>query len=269
MAALSARYADQVEIRAGVCNPDKADKLKSLANVTVVQATMGDEENLTGILKGVDALHIVPPSTENRAQLAIVTAEAAKTAGVKHVGVVSVTTARLPNTIFGGQFAEIESTIGQLGVPYTFVRLPFFAENFWGSKATILLLIQQNLLYWLRQKTRVKLELQFSSILLNTLGKLTTSLAMSSPITILCRAFRKLWVRRSSTLESLTKRLSKDSSEQAYQSGKWMDFWSCSNLWTTVSNQILVMCRLMRQSQEGSLPLLTNGLPRMHLDFNE
>ena len=137
VAALSAKYADQVEIRAGVRNPDKADKLKSLANVTIVQATMGNKENLTGILKGVDALYIVTPPSGNRAQLAISTAEAAKTAGVKHLGVVSVTTARLPNTIIGRQFVEIESTIGQLGVPYTFVRLPFFAENFWGSKATI------------------------------------------------------------------------------------------------------------------------------------
>ena len=137
VAALSARYADQVEIRAGVRNPDKADKLKSLANVTVVQATMGDKENLTAVLKGVDVLHIVPPTTENRAQLAISTAEAAKTAGVKHVGVISSTIARLPNTIIGGQFAEIEGTVGKLGVPCTFVRLPFIAVNLWGFKDTI------------------------------------------------------------------------------------------------------------------------------------
>ena len=137
VAALSAKYADQVEIRAGVRNPDKADKLKSLANVTIVQASMGDKENLTAVLKGVDVLYIVTPTSENRAQLAIATAEAAKTAGVKHLGVVSVTTAGLPNVLYGRQFGEIESTIGQLSVPYTFVRLPYFAENLWASKATI------------------------------------------------------------------------------------------------------------------------------------
>ena len=37
--ALSAKYADKVEIRAGARNPEKADKVKSLAGVTVVQAT--------------------------------------------------------------------------------------------------------------------------------------------------------------------------------------------------------------------------------------
>ena len=137
VAALSVRYADQVEIRAGVRNPDKADKLKSLANVTVVKASMGDKENLTGILKGVNALYIVTPTSEKRTQLAIATVEAAKTAGVKHVGVISVSTAGLPNTLIGGQFAEIEGTVGQLGVPFTFIRLPYFAENLFGSKPTI------------------------------------------------------------------------------------------------------------------------------------
>ena len=99
---------------------------------------MGDKENLKVILKGVDALYIVTPSTKNRAQLVNDTAEAAKDAGVKHLLVVSVTTARLTDTIFGGQFNQIENYIEQLGVPYTFLRLPYFLENLWGFKSTIL-----------------------------------------------------------------------------------------------------------------------------------
>ena len=66
--ALSDKYAGQFDIRAGVRNPDKADKLKALAGVTVVQATQGDTDNLVGILKGVDALYIIAPGIENHAQ---------------------------------------------------------------------------------------------------------------------------------------------------------------------------------------------------------
>ena len=63
--ALSAKHAGKVDIRAGVRNPDKADQLKALPGVTVVQATMGDTDNLVGTLKGVDALFIVTPGVEN------------------------------------------------------------------------------------------------------------------------------------------------------------------------------------------------------------
>ena len=129
VAALAAKYADKVEIRAGVRNPDKADKLKAIAGVKVVQATMGDKDKLKSTLKGVDALYIVTPGAENRAQLTIATAEAAKEAGVKHLLVVSVPTAGLTDTVFGAQYTEIEDTIKKLGVPHTFLRLAIFVEN--------------------------------------------------------------------------------------------------------------------------------------------
>ena len=135
IAALADKYADKLQIRAGVRNPDK---LKAPAGVTVVQATMGDKENLKVTLKGVDALYIITPSTENRAQLVNDTAEAAKDAGVKHLLVVSATTARLAGTIFGDQFGQIEDYIEQLGVPYTILRLPYFLENLWEFKSTIM-----------------------------------------------------------------------------------------------------------------------------------
>ena len=58
--ALSTKYADKLEIRAGVRNPDKADKIK-LPGVTIVQAEMGAKDKLKETLKGVDALFIVTP----------------------------------------------------------------------------------------------------------------------------------------------------------------------------------------------------------------
>jgi len=119
--ALSSKYADKLDIRAGVRDPDKADKLKALSGVTVVKATQGDKEQLVKTFAGVSALYIVTPGTENRAELAIKTAEAAKEAGVEHLLVVSVPVIDI--IIIGKQFKELEETIAKLGVPYTFIRL--------------------------------------------------------------------------------------------------------------------------------------------------
>ena len=126
--ALSTKYADKLEIRAGVRNPDKADKIK-LPGVTVVQAEMGAKDKLKETLKGVDALFIVTPGVESRASLAIATAEAAKEAGVKFILVVSLTTIDLTETMVGRQLFGLEVKISSLGVPYTFIRLPFFVDN--------------------------------------------------------------------------------------------------------------------------------------------
>ena len=134
---LSDKYADKVEIRAGVRDPEKADKVKAITGVNVVKATQGDKAQLVKVFEGVTSLFIVVPGTENRAELSIKTAEAAKEAGVKHLVVVSVPTAEHTDTIFGKQFSKIESSISKLGVPYTFLRLPLFVENYFGFKETI------------------------------------------------------------------------------------------------------------------------------------
>jgi uncharacterized protein YbjT (DUF2867 family) len=136
--ALSSKYADKVDIRAGVRNPESADKLKGLRGVTLVAAEMGGErDKLVSTLKGVDALFIVTPGTKDRAELAISTAEAARDAGVKFLLVVSVLTADLSDTIFGAQFKKLESTVSSFGVTYAFLRLPLFVDNYWGFKDTI------------------------------------------------------------------------------------------------------------------------------------
>ena len=133
---LAEKYGSKVEIRAGVRNPDKADKLKAISGVSVVKAEMGTTE-LKNTLKGVDCLLIVIPAVENRAELAISTAKLAKEAGVKHQVVVSGLTADLKDTLFGGQCNQIETAVKALGVTYTFLRLPFFFEFYFGFKDTI------------------------------------------------------------------------------------------------------------------------------------
>ena len=134
---LSSKYADKVEIRAGVRDPEKADKVKNIAGVNVVKATQGDKGELANAFAGVASLYIVVPGVENRAELSIRTAEAAKDSGVKHLVVVSVLTAEHTDTVFGKQFTEIEGAIKKLGVPYTFLRLPLFVENYFGFKESI------------------------------------------------------------------------------------------------------------------------------------
>ena len=138
LTALVAKYADKVEIRAGACNPDKADKLKAIAGITIVKAEMGKKDELVNTFKGVNALYIVTPPTLNQAELTIATAEAAKETGVKAVVVVSGHAADMIDTFAARQFGEIEDKISKLGVPYTILRLPYFAENHWGLKDSII-----------------------------------------------------------------------------------------------------------------------------------
>ena len=139
LTSLSEKYADKVDIRAGVRNPNskKAEKIKSLAHVTLVKACMGDEE-LEQVFSGVDTIFIVTPPTENRAHLAISTAKLAKKACVKHIAVVSVAAAGKTDTLFTRQLTEAESEISKLGVPFTFIRVPYFIDNYWMFKDSIM-----------------------------------------------------------------------------------------------------------------------------------
>ena len=134
---LLSKYADKFDIRAGVRNPDKADKLK-LPGVTVVKAEMGTAD-LKETFKGVDALYIVTPGADNRMQLTVATAEAAKEAGVKFLLVVSVLLKKNTDIdiLFIRQFTEIEAKITALGVFHCFFRLATFTENLWSFKDSI------------------------------------------------------------------------------------------------------------------------------------
>ena len=134
------KYGDKFDIRAGVRNPEKADKLKALPGVSVVQAEMGPDKNLVETFKGVHTLFINTPGATNRGPLTIATAEAAKSAGVKHLVVVSGVSASSSgpkSDSLTHQWIEIESAIKQLGVPYTFLRLPWFMDNFFGLAGEI------------------------------------------------------------------------------------------------------------------------------------
>ena len=133
---LAEKYINKVEIRAGVRNPGKADKLKAIAGVSVVRAEMGSAE-LKTTLQGVNTLFIVTPGAENRAELVISTVKSAKEVGVKHQVVVSGRSAARQDLQFGRQYNEIEASVKVLGVTYTMLRLPVFFENHLGFKDMI------------------------------------------------------------------------------------------------------------------------------------
>lgn len=138
LSALAGKYAETVEIRAGTRDPDKVPDSIKVPGVTIVKATMGEKEKLLETFKGVDALFIVTPGiSSNRAVLTIVTAEAAKEAGVKFIMVVSTPYVAYPNTDGMKQFKEIEDKIPQLEVPYCILRLSPFYDNFSVYKANM------------------------------------------------------------------------------------------------------------------------------------
>ena len=136
VSSLSQKYGEQVDIRAGVRNPEKADKLKELPNVSVVKAEMGSTDLVTA-LAGVHSLYIVVPGTQNRTELTLHTIDSAKAAAIKHLVVLSVATAEATGTVFGDQFTPIEKCTKESGIPYTLLRLPIFIDNNWAFKDTV------------------------------------------------------------------------------------------------------------------------------------
>ena len=117
---------------------EKVASLRSLPGVTILHADMNNKEALRDLLTGVTSLFIVTPT--NGFRLAIGAAEVAKASGVNHILTVSVFTVELTDTIYGKQYGELESSVKHLQIPYTFIRLPPFVDNYWAYKSPI----QQN-----------------------------------------------------------------------------------------------------------------------------
>ena len=138
--ALSRKYSDTLNILAGTRDvaSEKVASLRSLPGVTILHADMNNKEALLDLLTGVTSLFIVTPT--NGFRLAIGAAEVAKASGVKHILTVSVLTVELTDTIYGKQYSELESSVKHLQIPYTFIRLPPFVDNYWAYKRPI----QQN-----------------------------------------------------------------------------------------------------------------------------
>jgi len=115
----------------------KAVELAKHPGLVVANADMSKADTVAEFCKGQDVVVLVTPGDLNREKLTKDAADAAKKAGVKHIVVISLTTADKKETIFGKQFGAIEEHITKLGVTYTIVRLPFFVDNFMSNKGSI------------------------------------------------------------------------------------------------------------------------------------
>jgi len=134
------------KINVGVRDPKgaKGVELAKHQGLTVHEADMSKADTVAAFLKDHDVgLLVTPGTTEKRGEMVVNSANAAKKAGVKHIVVISVMAAET-DTIFGKQFGPMEKAIKELGVKYTIVRLPMFADNLMGSKNSI---VTQNTLY--------------------------------------------------------------------------------------------------------------------------
>ena len=113
-----------------------AVKLRDLG-VEVVSGSMEDRASMARAANGVDAVFLVTTPFESGADSevwqGISVADAAKSAGVKHLVYSSVPEARMRTGVpFFDSKANIESYIQSLGVPYTIVAPAFFMENLSG-----------------------------------------------------------------------------------------------------------------------------------------
>jgi len=119
-----------VKIFAGVHRDDDkcCEKLQGL-NYTKVQID-GENKNLSDSFKGVDGLLIVPPQTENRAEICLNYVNSAVQANVKFLALISLTLADTKNLIVSEQWSKIEKGIRDSGIPYCFLRANFFYGQF-------------------------------------------------------------------------------------------------------------------------------------------
>ena len=170
--ALSRKYSDTLNILAGTRDTasEKVASLRSLPGVTILHADMNNKEGLRDLLTGVTSLFIVTPT--NGFRLAIGAAEVAKASGVKHILTVSVLTVELTDTIYGKQYGELESSVKHLQIPYTFIRLPPFVDNYWAYKRPI----QQNSSF----STPGDPTKPFSAVVVEDAGKATAAI-MAEP----------------------------------------------------------------------------------------
>ena len=137
---LSESYADKVAIKAATRDPPKLRDLAELKGVELVAIDMA-ADNLADKIKsaGATTVYIVTPGVKNRDEIVKKASTASKDAGVKNLIVVSsmLMGAELTDSIFVRQFSVIESHVKNLGVPYTFLRLPLFIDNNWGNVDSI------------------------------------------------------------------------------------------------------------------------------------
>jgi uncharacterized protein YbjT (DUF2867 family) len=128
---------NKFRIKVGVHSIEKGKKLQEKGFETV-QIDFNKKEDLLNAFKEVDALLIIPPSTQNRGFLAARAVEVAKEAGVKYVVLFSVLFAsEEKKNSFQKQFAEAEEAVKSSGLKWVILQAPYFQENVLGAKEEV------------------------------------------------------------------------------------------------------------------------------------
>jgi len=101
-------------------------------SITWSFADYTDEKSMITSFIGVDRLLIIPPSSQDRAELVCKGLAAARTAGVPHIVLMSAMVAMHPNTSFGRQFRGMEAYLEGLRPQcnFTHLRMAYFMDNF-------------------------------------------------------------------------------------------------------------------------------------------
>lgn len=128
VSALKAR--NDVTVRAAVRSAAKAESLKG-GNVTPVDFEFNQPELIQKAVKGVDALFLVTPNTDDQVELGALLVDHAKAAGVKHIVKLSALGSdSVPGISLGRSHRLLERYIQGSGLTYTFLRPNNFMENF-------------------------------------------------------------------------------------------------------------------------------------------
>ena len=122
-------------VRALVRKPEHVERLKA-RGIEVVPGDIADKESVRKALQGVTHFYILTPSSPQLPEIEGVMVDEAKKAGVQHIVKHSVLGADIdaicPFTVV---HAHAENAIIASGIPYTFLRLNSFMQNFATSHA--------------------------------------------------------------------------------------------------------------------------------------
>jgi uncharacterized protein YbjT (DUF2867 family) len=112
-------------------NPAKVEVREE--GVEIVAGDLGQPRTLEGALRGVEKVLLLAPPVKNQVELETNFVEAAKGAGVRHVVKFSAMTAD-PKAVsrFPRAHGEVERTIRESGLAWTFLRPTFFMQNLLG-----------------------------------------------------------------------------------------------------------------------------------------
>lgn len=118
-----------VSVRVATRDVSKAAGQRA-ANVTPVAFDWENPDAIAAAVKGADKVFLLTPMSDTQVAQAKRLIDASKAAGVKHVVKLSVTGAEQePGIMLGRWHREAEKLIQASGIPYTFLRPGFFADN--------------------------------------------------------------------------------------------------------------------------------------------